>query len=110
MKKFLAIYYAPSSAMKQMPTLTEEQKQASMKPWMDWMEKYADNLEDGGAPLMPPHSLTPDGKWASSAKEVTGYSIVKADTIDAAKKIFNGHPHLSWAPGCSVEISEFARM
>lgn len=110
MKKFLAIYYAPWSAMQQMATMTDEQKQAGMKPWMDWMEKHASNLEDGGAPLMPPQSLTPDGKWADSTKEVTGYSIVKAENVEAAKKLFDGHPHLSWAPGCSVEVAEFARM
>ena len=110
MKKYLAIYYAPWEAMKQMATMTPEQMQAGMKPWNDWMEKHKTGLVGGGAPLMPANALSSEGKWSMSGKEVTGFSIVQAENADAAKKMFDGHPHLSWYPGCSVEISEFARM
>ena len=110
MKKFLVIYYAPWEAMKGMATMTDEQKQAGMKPWMDWMEKHKAALVDGGAPLMPANALSTDGKWSNSAKEITGFSIIQAESTEAAKKILDGHPHLAWYPGCTVEFSEFARM
>ena len=110
MKKFLAIYYAPAEAMQGMANATDEQKQEGMKPWLQWKEKHGKNIEDIGAPLMPAQSITPSGKWGGSHKDVTGYSIVKAENADAAKKLFEGHPHLGWASGCSIEVSEMGAM
>lgn len=110
MKKFLAIYYAPAEVMQQMATATPEQKQEGMKPWMNWMDKFKANIEDVGAPALPALAITPNGKWGTSHKDVTGYSIVKADSADAAKKLFEGHPHLATAPGCSIEFSELGAM
>ena len=110
MKKFLAIYYAPAEAMQQMANATEAQKQEGMKPWLQWKEKFNANIEDIGAPALPAQSITPNGTWGGSHKDVTGYSIVKAESAEAAKKLFEGHPHLAWAPGCSIEFSELAAM
>ncbi|MEO8591562.1 MAG: hypothetical protein ABI432_19430 [Flavobacteriales bacterium] len=110
MKKFLALYYAPAEAMKMMANATDEQKKESMKPWMQWMEKFDANIEDVGAPALPANAITPNGKWGGSTKDVTGYSIVKAETAEAARKLFEGHPHLAWAPGCSIEFSELGAM
>ncbi|MBK8340556.1 MAG: hypothetical protein IPK99_11455 [Flavobacteriales bacterium] len=110
MKKFLAIYYAPAEVMQGMANATAAQKEEGMKPWIQWMEKFGKNIEDVGAPVMPAHSINPKGSWGGSSKDVTGYSIVKAESADAAKKLFEGHPHLATAPGCSIEFSELAAM
>lgn len=59
---------------------------------------------------MPASVLSADGNWSQSSKEVTGYSVVSAASEADVKKMFDGHPHLSWFPGCSLELSEFARM
>ena len=62
--------------------------------------------ETGG----PGHSLTSDGKWNPSTKDLGGYSILQAENIEAAKKLLEGHPHLMWMPGCSVEVAEMVPM
>jgi hypothetical protein len=36
---------------------------------------------------------------------VAGYSILKAQDIDSALKILEGHPHLQM-PGASIEVHE----
>ena len=36
---------------------------------------------------------------------VGGFSIVQADSADAAKKIFDGHPHFEH-PGNTIELLE----
>lgn len=49
--------------------------------WMKWMNANRASIVEGGAPL--------GKKW------VGGYSIVQAESHDAATKIFgNDHPHL----------------
>jgi hypothetical protein len=64
---------------------------------------------DGGAPVMPPVG-SKDGKaWGNSDKEVTGYSIVAAKDLAAAKEMFVGHPIFGYGPA-TVELSEIAAM
>ena len=41
-----------------------------------------------------------------SRKNVNGYSIVQAESLDKAKKLFKGHPHLKANPECTIEIHE----
>ncbi len=110
MKKFVAVYYAPASAMAQMANATPEQKAAGMAPWMDWKARAGDAIVDFGAPLMPGHQLDPSGNWSGSTNEVTGYSILQGNSIEEVKALFAGHPHLSWAPGCSIDVHEAAEM
>ncbi|MEM7036193.1 MAG: YciI family protein [Bacteroidota bacterium] len=110
MKKYLVIYHAPAAAMAKMATATPEEKEAGMKPWMEWMGKVGENLLDGGSPLMPGTTINVDGSEAPSTKEVTGYSILQAESMDAAKAMLHGHPHLQWEPGCDVEVHEMISM
>lgn len=42
--------------------------------------------------------MTPTGSSPSN-KEVTGYSIIEADSIEDAEEMLKGHPHLAWAAG-----------
>lgn len=104
MKHFLAIYHEPASG--QTTSLTPEEQAKAMELWMAWKAKFDDQIIDMGAPLMGGQSQDADGAWTPSTKEVSGYSFVKAEDIEAAKAVFVQHPHLSWAPGCSIEIHE----
>lgn len=111
MKKFLAIYYAPASAMGEMMTMTPEDEAKGMGAWMAWKAKNDAHVVDFGAPVMGGQIInTIGGDWSNSTKEVTGYSIVQGNDVDEVKALFADHPHLSWATGCYVELSEFAPM
>lgn len=110
MKKFVALYHAPAEAHAQMANATPEQKMEGMKPWMAWKEKVGEGVIDFGAPLFGGQTLSSGGQWGSSSKEVSGYSIVQAESLEGAKNLFVGHPHLSWHPTASIELHELAPM
>jgi len=106
MKKFMILYMAPSASFeKAMKDATPEQMKSGMEAWMTWINANKASLVDGGAPLGKTKRV--DLKGASDAKnEVGGYSIVQAETHDAAARLFdNKHPHLQM-PGAWVEITE----
>jgi len=110
MKKFIAIYHAPAEALAANADATPEQKEAGMKAWFDWKEKFPTNVEELGAPLGGGTSIFQDGSTADSSKEVAGYSIITATDKEAALAVFKGHPHLSWHPEAYVEIHEVMKM
>ena len=110
MKKFIVLYMASSADFeKAMKNSTPEQQKKGMDAWMKWMGKHKKALVDGGAPLGKTKRV--DAKGASNTKNgVGGYSIVQAESHDAATKIFGkDHPHLHM-PGAWIEIVEIMSM
>lgn len=107
MKKFLVIYHAPAEAAAQQMEATPEQQEAGMQAWMNWAGKAGDKMVDLGAPLMNGQAINNDGSASESGKGVAGYSIVQANSMEEAKALFEGHPHLSgWHPGTTIEVHE----
>ena len=106
LKKYLVTYHSPASAMKKMQTATKEEMAAGMNEWMKWAKKCGDKLVEMGAPLMGGVNLKPTGGAVPSKRKVTGYSILQAESMAAAKKLLKGHPHLAWSKGCEIEVHE----
>jgi hypothetical protein len=105
MKKYLVLYRAPVSAQEQMSKATPEQAKAGMDAWMAWAKRTGPALVDLGSPLGTAAHL--GGKAGEG--HIGGYSILQAESLDAAKKLLDGHPHLSM-PGFSIELIEFLPM
>lgn len=76
-----------------------------MNLWMAWAGRCGDSLVDMGAPLSGGKKLTKFGSTPSD-KEVTGYSILEAENMEAAQALLAGHPHLQWEAGCETEVHE----
>ena len=93
MTKYMALYMAPADAIAKMMKLSAEEGQAEMDAWMAWDAAHKSAIVDLGNPLGRTKRVTA-GKVADGHNEVTGYSIVEADSADAAAKIFLDHPHL----------------
>lgn len=106
MKKFLVIYHTPTEVMAQMGEPTPEQMAEGMKPWMEWSERCGDQLIDMGTPLMGGQRVLPDGASEASTRQVTGYSMLQANSLEEAKALLEGHPHLGWNAECEIEIHE----
>ena len=104
MKKFVALYLAPMSAVEQMRKATPEQMKTGMDAWKKWMDEHKKALTELGAPLGKTKRITTSGV-SDTRNEVTGYSVVQAETHEAAAKIFEGHPHFRM-PGASIEVME----
>lgn len=95
MPKFMMIYKGEATDMSEM---TPEEGQAVMAKWGAWMENVGGALTDIGSPFGPGTSVVDDGTSAS-ASSLTGYSIVDAGDIDAARALTAGHPYLSEGKG-----------
>ena len=100
LKTYLVVYHSPASAMKKMMTASPEEKAAGMQAWMQWGKKCGKQLVDFGAPVMGGVNLKATGGAVPSKRKVSGYSILQAESMAAAKKLFKGHPHLGWVKGC----------
>ena len=105
MKKYLVLYHAPAAAFEKMKDATPEQMKAGMEPWMAWAERCGEGLVDLGAPLGVGRKITTAGN-SPSDKEVVGYSILQAESAEAAQALLQGHPHLVWEEGCEIEVHE----
>lgn len=106
MKKFLVTYHTPVSVMEQMGEPTPEEMEKGMEPWMAWAAKCGDQLVDLGCPLMGGEKILPGGGVEPSTRQVTGYSFLQAGSLEEAKALLDGHPHLSWNAECEIEIHE----
>ena len=105
MKKFLVLYRSNVSTPERMGKATPEQNQTLMAAWRAWSQRSAGAIVELGAPLNTPTFI----KGTSAPGFVGGFSIVQADSADAAKKIFDGHPHFENA-GNSLELLEYLPM
>jgi YCII-related domain len=108
MTKYLLLYRAPGSASDQMASATPEQAQAGMDAWMGWAGRAGSALTDMGAPCQ--YSATVGATYPSSEGFIGGYSIVEADSLDAAKALLDGHPHLMMGEGAGIDVHELLEM
>ena len=106
MKKFIVIYHAPIEAIQQMWNASPEEMKKGMEPWMQWAQKCGSQLVDLGSPLAGGQKVLPNGKSEASQRNVCGYSILEADSIEEAKSLLAGHPHLMWRGDCEIEVHE----
>src|SRR3569833_2461095 len=109
MKTFLAIYTGTAASMSNWGNLSEEERrkreQAGIAAWHAWAEKYKDAILDIGGPLGKTKSVTPDG-IADIRNAMTGYTLIQAESHEAAAKLFENHPHFTIFPCDAVEIME----
>jgi hypothetical protein len=106
MKKFIVLYHAPAEVMKQTANATPEEMEKGMEVWMQWAKKCGDQLVDLGSPLVNGQQINANGNSKNSDKNVVGYSILQAESMDEAKDLLKGHPHLGWFAACTIEVHE----
>ena len=105
MKRFLVLYRSPMSNMEQMKSTTPEQRKAVMDAWASWAKKQGPALVDMGAPVGESALL----KGTPGHEHIGGYSFVQSESLDAAKRMFDGHPHFG-SPGAAIELLELLSM
>ena len=109
MKNFLAIFTGSPAAMEQWKSLDaktrQEREKAGMQAWQNWDTSNVKNIVDLGAPLGKTNRITAKGT-AYIRNEMAAYTVVQAESHEAAAKIFQNHPHFSIFPGDGVEVME----
>jgi hypothetical protein len=94
MKKYIAIYFAPREKLDEWMHMSQAEQEAGMDGWNTWGAAHKDALVDFGAPVGKNKRVMAAG-ITDSQNEVCGYTIVQADSHDAAAKIFTDSPHLT---------------
>lgn len=105
MSKFVFIYHAPMTPAEAAPPSQEETQQV-MDAWMAWSDKVGSGMVDFGTPLAGGVRVTGDGATSPSTREVVGYTILEADSLNAALALAKAHPHLTMPGGCEIEVHE----
>jgi hypothetical protein len=105
MKDFLVLYLTPQSVIEDwMKTPEEERKameQQMQDDWNAWMEKHRAHIkETRGAGST---KRVTAGGTADVKNDVMMFSIVEAESPEAAAAMFEGHPHLG-IPQATIEI------
>lgn len=71
--------------------------------WGAWVAKHQASIVGMGGPLGKTKKVTPRGV-EDVANEMGAYTIVRADSHEAAARLFEKHPHFTIFPGDAVEI------
>ena len=74
---------------------------------MDWFNQVGDSMADSGHPMTGGVEVTPDevNEIALGTESFTGYSIVNAQSMEAAVELAKTNPMIT-----SVVVYELARM
>jgi hypothetical protein len=102
MAKFLFVYYGGMMAA------TPAEQKKSMDAWMGWFGKMGEAVVDAGAPTKPGKILSKTGAKSIGADPVTGYSIIKAENMNAAVALAKGTPNIP--DGGQVAVYELLPM
>jgi hypothetical protein len=113
MAKFLFVYRGDGSAEAKM---SPDEMQQMMQKWGAWIGEAMSKgwmLDSGDALTMEGRvvdakKVVTDGPFVESKEIVGGFSIVQADTIDAAAELAKGCPGLLY--GGKVEVRTLAGM
>lgn len=105
MRKFLVLYRSTVSNKEQMTKVPPEQRKPIMDAWASWARSAGAALVEMGAPLGDSTVI----RGTAGQGHIGGYSVVQAESIGLAQKMFEGHPHFG-APGASIELLEVMSM
>jgi hypothetical protein len=84
---------------------TEEARNAQMAAWGQWFQELGGAIVDGGKPVGASKLISDGGAVSDGAPSgLTGYSVIAADSLDAATELAKGCP--VFTVGGSVEVYE----
>ena len=96
MSKYMVFYNTTSAMRAQMAEIPPEQSAAGMQDWMTWGERVGDRLVDMGSPLE---------NEGDADVQVSGYSVIDADSQEQLDRLLEGHPHT--AAGGTISTQKF---
>lgn len=110
MPRFLAVYTMQPENVVRFRNLPKAEQDAidnaGLMQWAEWEEKNAGAFIDRGGMVGKTLRVTRDGT-AKAVNPFCGYIVVEAESIEAAARLFEHHPHFSIFPGDGVDIMPF---
>jgi hypothetical protein len=89
------------NALPETERLTKQQE--GIAAWKAWAEKHHAAIVGMGGPLGKTKKISQHG-IEDTSNEMGAYMVVRADSHEAAAKLFEEHPHFTIFPGESIEI------
>lgn len=87
-----------------------EEGEKVMAAWNAWYGQIGESLVDGGAPVGMSKTVSASGiEDNGGSNPLSGYTVVKADTIEAACEMAKGCPILEGGSG-TVEVAQVHEM
>jgi|SRR5215469_12016038 len=86
------------------PPPSAEAREQMMAAFGAWVASVGEHMVDPGAPLGASKTVSSDGVSDGGAVQIGGYSLIKADDLDAAVGLVKSHPFV--ARGGSLQVSE----
>jgi hypothetical protein len=86
---------------------TPEQGAAARAKWKVWVGGLGDAVVNPGTPLVRGKLVSSAGLSERQDDLLSGFSVVRADSIDAALKLAQGCPHLDHG---TIEVAEMMEM
>jgi hypothetical protein len=102
MANYVFLYYGGTMAA------TPAAQKKSMEAWTAWFTKMGKSMIDMGAQTKPGKIVGKSGAKAIGDNPVTGYTVVKADNLDAAVALAKGCPDIP--NGTQVAVYEILPM
>lgn len=109
MTNYLAVFLGSKesprmAAWMAMPEAERKAKeQEGMAAWGAWMGKHKDVVVGEGGPLGKTKRVSASGV-ADASNQMGGFVIVRAESHEAAAKLFENHPQFTIFPGEAVEV------
>jgi hypothetical protein len=102
MATYLLLYHGGGT-----PESADEQAKV-MAAWGQWMGKLGSGLVDGGNPTSGSKTVDSQGSVGAgdTADPVTGYSIIKADSLDQAVELAKDSPLFLGPRKARIEVYE----
>ena len=106
---FLAVFLGSKTSpqMKAWNALPESERRAreqkGMAEWKAWVEKHHAAIAEMGGPLGKTKRVD-QGGIEDIGNPMGAFAVVRADSHEAAAKLFEGHPHFTIFPGETIEI------
>jgi hypothetical protein len=109
MKRYLAVFTGSPSGFAQWEALPEADRQKrqadGVAAWKNWMSENAASIVETGGPLSRTKLVSRDGV-SDIRNKLSAFTIVQAESQEAAARLFLNHPHFMIFPGEGVEVME----
>jgi len=109
MKRYLVVFTGSPEAMATWDKLSESERQqrqsAGITAWKKWAADNSPSILEMGGPLSRTKLVSKAG-ISDIRNNLAAFTVVQAESQDAAAKLFLNHPHFTIFPGEGVEVME----
>ena len=109
MKRYLAVFTGSPDAMATWDKLPESERHqrqsAGITAWKKWASENGPSILEMGGPLSRTKLVSKSGV-SDIRNDLAAFTVVQAESQEAAARLFLNHPHFTLFPGEGVEVME----